>query len=281
MLPDFERADRIGEFWSYPESPQASPDGPIATRAGLRAPKFGVMGTFLPSGDWCLPPLEPGKSASSRRLVMGPRFSREHPDIARRPSLRDHGRAGGYGHDLQRSPRLVDGPPLHARALDEDFIKLNGADRRAMLILGLLVIAGAACFIALGSRRMRMTAGALVVLAAAAGAMVKLLADPPSVAGSNGSSARLLGDFGAVLAAGFGIVALLRSGGEPPRSPAAGRSPTLTLDATPAGDVATPQRRRMSDAALLSLIVVAIVIVLVVGFFVVVHQICSEPGGWC
>jgi hypothetical protein len=21
MLPDFERADRIGEFWSYPESP--------------------------------------------------------------------------------------------------------------------------------------------------------------------------------------------------------------------------------------------------------------------
>ena len=24
MLPDFERADRIGEFWSYPES-RASP----------------------------------------------------------------------------------------------------------------------------------------------------------------------------------------------------------------------------------------------------------------
>ena len=62
--------------------------------------------------------------------------------------------------------------------LDDDFIELNGADRRAMLMLGLLVIAGVACFIALGSRRMRMTAGALVALAAAAGAMVALLADP-------------------------------------------------------------------------------------------------------
>jgi hypothetical protein len=37
----------------------------------------------------------------------------------------------------------------------------------------------------------------------------------------------------------------------------------------------------MSDAALLTLIVVAFVIALVVGFFVVVHQICSEPGEWC
>ena len=54
-------------------------------------------------------------------------------------------------------------------------------DRLAMLVLGLFVIAGADCFIALRSRRMRMTAGALVVLAAAAGLVIALLADSPSL----------------------------------------------------------------------------------------------------
>jgi hypothetical protein len=53
-----------------------------------------------------------------------------------------------------------------------------------MLVLGLFVIAGAACFIGLGSRRMRMTAGALLVLAAAAGLVFALFADSLSFAGS-------------------------------------------------------------------------------------------------
>jgi hypothetical protein len=41
-----------------------------------------------------------------------------------------------------------------------DIRELNGADGLAMLVLGLFVISGAACFIALGSRRMWMTTGA-------------------------------------------------------------------------------------------------------------------------
>jgi hypothetical protein len=141
-------------------------------------------------------------------------------------------------------------------------------------MLGLFVIAGAACFITLGSRRMRMTAGALVVLAAAAGVAIALLADPQS-------TGYAWGGWGAVVAAGFGIMALLRSGGEAPRIPAAGRSPTLPSGATPSGDVATPHKRRMSDASLLAWTVVAIVITLVVGFFVVVWSICSDPTEWC
>jgi hypothetical protein len=148
----------------------------------------------------------------------------------------------------------------------------NDADRLAILVLGLLVIAGAACFIALRSRRMRMTAGALVVLAAAAG-LVIASADPHSTAAASGT-------WGAVLAAGFGIVALLRSGGAN-RTLAVGRSPTVPFGATPSGDFARPHKQRISDAALLGLILIAIVIALVVGFFVVVQQICSEPGEWC
>src|SRR5512132_2453421 len=121
-----------------------------------------------------------------------------------------------------------------------------------------------------------MTAGALVVLAAAAKTRDRaarrstfarryrgpctnapratcpthvLEGDGPRAGGPGGGPCRRLG-----------IVALLRSGGETPRPPAAGRSPTGTLDATQAGDVATPHKRRMSDAALLTLIVVASVI---------------------
>ncbi|HEY2924199.1 MAG TPA: hypothetical protein VGJ98_04465 [Candidatus Eisenbacteria bacterium] len=71
--------------------------------------------------------------------------------------------------------------------LRSDISKLRGADKRTMLVLGLFVIAAAACFIALGSRRMRMTAGALMVLAAAAGLMIALRADPPSRPGFRAS----------------------------------------------------------------------------------------------
>jgi hypothetical protein len=68
--------------------------------------------------------------------------------------------------------------------LPYEISELNGAERIATLVLGLLVIAGAACFIALGSRRVRITAGGIVVLAAAAGLVIAMLADPPSFAGS-------------------------------------------------------------------------------------------------
>lgn len=170
---------------------------------------------------------------------------------------------------------------------------LNGGDRLALLVLGLFVIAGAACFIALGSRRMRMMAGALVVLAAAAGLVIALLAEPPSLAGlgspcpdapclqvSEGSG-RVLAGFGASLAAGCGIVALLRSGGQADRTTAAGRSPAVPSVANPPDDFATPRTRRMSDASLLALTMVAIAIAVVVGFVVVVQQVCSEAGEWC
>lgn len=49
-----------------------------------------------------------------------------------------------------------------------------GSAALTWIVLGFFVIAGAACFIALGSRRMRMTASALVVLAAAAGLVIAL-----------------------------------------------------------------------------------------------------------
>lgn len=181
--------------------------------------------------------------------------------------------------------------------LNYDISELRGADKLAMLVLGLFVIAGAACFIALGSRRMRMTAGALVVLAAASGLVIALLADLPSLAGSpielpctirspciqsvSEGRGRVVGGLGAILAAGYGIVALLRSGGEAPPIPATERSPAVPSGPSPSSDFATPPKRRMSDASLLAWTVVAIVIALVVGFFVVVWSICSDPTEWC
>jgi hypothetical protein len=175
--------------------------------------------------------------------------------------------------------------------------ELNGADRIAMLVLGLSVILGAACFIALGSRRVRITAGGVVVLAAAAGLVIAMLADPPSFAGSPverpcqfdlrlpciqtlGGDGRVLAGWGAVLAAGYGIVALLRSGGEAYLTSAAGPSPVPSASSPPS-DFEAPPKRRMSDASLLALTVVAIVIAVVVGFFVVIWSICSDPAEWC
>jgi hypothetical protein len=141
------------------------------------------------------------------------------------------------------------------------------------IVLGLLVIAGAVCFIALGSRRMRMTAGALVVIAAAAGVVIAS-ADPQSTGAA-------WGGWGAVIAAGSGVVALLRSGRQSPRTPAAERSPTVPSGATPSGDLATSHKRRMSDASLLALSVVVIVIAVGVIFFVVIGGMCSDPTEWC
>jgi len=144
----------------------------------------------------------------------------------------------------------------------------------------------------------RVTAGGVVVLAAAAGLVIAMLADPPSFAGSPverpcqldhrlpciqiiGGDGRVLAGWGAVLAAGYGIVALLRLGGEASPTPAAGRSPTVPSGSSSPNDFETPPKRHMSDASLLALTVVAIVIAVVVGFFVVIWSICSNPTEWC
>jgi hypothetical protein len=82
-----------------------------------------------------------------------------------------------------------------------------------------------------------------------------------------------------MLAAGYGIVALLRSGGEAYPTRAAGRSPAVPSGSSPPNDFETPPKRRMSDASVLALTVVAIVIAVVVGFFVVIWSICSDPHG--
>jgi hypothetical protein len=148
-----------------------------------------------------------------------------------------------------------------------------GSAALTWIVLGLFVIAGAVGFIALGSRRMRMTAGALVLIAAAAGLVIALV-DP-------NSSGAVWGGWGAVLAAGFGIVALLRSGGKGRGTPAAGRSPTVPSEATPSGDVAMSHKRRVSDASLLALSVVAIVIAVGVVFFLAIWGMCSDPTEWC
>ena len=194
-----------------------------------------------------------------------------------------------------------------------DVRELNGADRVAMLVLRLFVIAGAACFIALGSRRMRMTAGALMVLAAAAGLVIALLADSPSFSdfelpctnavrptclqSISGGSGRLVAGLGAVLAAGYGIVALLRSGGEASPIPATERPAGADSGTGRAGPPTAPQKppmsdadlpgwtvvdfgtsheRRMTDASLLGLTVLVLVIALVVGFFVVINVVLSN-----
>jgi hypothetical protein len=173
-------------------------------------------------------------------------------------------------------------------------IELRDADRRAMLVLGLLVITGAACFITLGSRRMRMAAGALVLLASGAG-LVIAFTDTPLLTGSEvrcsyfhpclqsvrEEHAPVLAGLGAVVAAGFGIVALLRSGGEALATHAAGRPAAVTSGAGPSGDLATPPERRMSDLSLLVWIVVAVVIALVAAFVVALLSICSDPTEWC
>jgi hypothetical protein len=200
---------------------------------------------------------------------------------------------------------------------------IASADGRAVLVLGLLVMAGAACFTALGSTRLRIGAGALVVLAAAAGLLITFPADPPSFAGRSfpaevpchdsflpgpcpldvdAGSGLTLARFGAILAAGAGIVALLRSGGEALPSPpagygvpsGAGRSgaPTTpeppTSDADMTGgtvvDAGTPHGRRMSDASLLGGIVLALVsaaFLVALALVVFASIICSQPGEWC
>ena len=155
----------------------------------------------------------------------------------------------------------------------EQLTEMNRAESLAVLVLGLFVIAGAVCFLALGSRPTRMTAGALVVLAGAAG-LVIAWAGPHSIGG-------VWAVCGAAVATGFGIVALLRSGGQAAGRPAAGRSPSVSSGPTASGDFATPPKRRMSDASLLALTVVAVVIVLVTGFAVVVQVVCSESWSWC
>lgn len=197
-------------------------------------------------------------------------------------------------------------------------------DGRVVLVLGLLVMAGAACFTVLGSKRMRIGAGALVVLAAAAGLLIAFPADPSSFAGRSfpaevpchdsflpgpcpldldAGGGLTLARFGAILAAGAGVVALLRSGGEALPSPPAGYGvpsgagrtegpttpiapPTSGAEVTGSTVVAfgTPHKRRMSDASLLGWILVALVMaffLLAIVLTVIASIICSQPSEWC
>lgn len=176
---------------------------------------------------------------------------------------------------------------------------IASADGRAVLVLGFLVMAGTACFTALGSKRLRIGAGALVVLAAAAGLVIALRANPVSFAGRSfpaevpctdsfftgpcpidvdAGSGLTLARVEAILAVGAGIVALLRSGGEALPTPPAGHGvpsgagrtegATTALEPPTSGaeltgrtvlDFGTPQKRRMSDASLLGWILVALI----------------------
>jgi hypothetical protein len=78
---------------------------------------------------------------------------------------------------------LVDvrgGIPVHEYSVPRG---IASADGRAVLVLGIFVMAGTACFTALGSKRLRIGPGTLVVLAAAAGLVIAFPADPSSFAG--------------------------------------------------------------------------------------------------
>ena len=170
-------------------------------------------------------------------------------------------------------------------------------------MLGIFVMAGAACFTALGSKRLRIGADALVVLAAAAGLVIAFRADPSSFVGRslpsevpchdsffpgpcpidvNAGGGLSLARLGAILAEGAGIVALLRSGAEALPTPAAGhgvpsgasrpgppttpqKPPTSGADLTgwTVVDYGTPYEGPMSDVSLLGWIVLALLIALV------------------
>jgi len=212
------------------------------------------------------------------------------------------------------------GVPIHEYSVPRGIASPDG---RVVLVLGLLVMAGAGCFTVLGSKRLRIGAGGLVVLAAAAGLLIAFPADPSSFAGRSfpaevpchdsflpgpcpldldAGGGLTLARFGAILAAGAGIVALLRSGGEALPSPpagygvpsGAGRSeasstpepPTSDAEMTggTAVDAGTPHERRMSDASLLGWVLVALVMaffLLAIVLTVIASIICSQPSEWC
>src|SRR4029453_16698297 len=88
---------------------------------------------------------------------------------------------------------------------------------------------------------------------------------PPCIENVTNDGGLWLAGWGAVLAAGYGIVALLRSDGE--RPPEAERSPAVPSGVIPPEDFATPHERRMPDASLLAWTLVALVIALAVYFF--------------
>jgi hypothetical protein len=157
-----------------------------------------------------------------------------------------------------------------------------GAYGRVMLLLGFIVIAAAATFIGVESRRIRMTAGVVVVLSGTAGLILLVLsAEPRSLASwvparctrsnpedapcidhlANGSGAWLAG-WGSIVAAGYGILALVRSRGGTPRTPVAERPVAIPSDATPTGDVATSHESPTSDTHVFGWTVVVLVIAL-------------------
>jgi hypothetical protein len=148
--------------------------------------------------------------------------------------------------------------------------ELISVDAQTMLVLGFVVVVGEAGFIALRPRRLRIAAGLLAVLAAAA-ALVGLVADPrpdPELTQ-------------VVLAAGYGILGLLRSGSEATPVPVTDYPADIATEEGTASPPMKRRRPRMSDAQLLVWTVVAIVIAVIVGFFVSIAIICSSPSEWC
>jgi hypothetical protein len=157
-----------------------------------------------------------------------------------------------------------------------------GAYGRVMLLLGFVVIAGAATFIGVESRPIRIAAGVVVVLAGTAGLILLVpSADPRSLASwvparctrsnpedapcidnlANGSGAWLAG-WGSVVAAGYGILALVRSRGGTPRTPVAERPAAISSHAIPPGDVASTNESPKSDTQMFGWTVLLLVIAL-------------------
>jgi hypothetical protein len=157
-----------------------------------------------------------------------------------------------------------------------------GAYGRVMLLLGFVVVAAAATFIGVESRRIRIVAGVVVVLAGTAGLILLVpSADPRSLASwvparctrsnpedapcidnlANGSGAWLAG-WGSVVAAGYGILALVRSRGGSPRTPVAERPVAISSHAPPTGDVASTNESPKSDTQMFGWTVLLLVIAL-------------------
>jgi hypothetical protein len=138
--------------------------------------------------------------------------------------------------------------------------ELISVGAQTTLVLGFVVVVGEAGFIALGPRRLRIAAGLLAVLAAAA-TLVGLVAD------SRPDPELTLG--------------LLRSGSEATPVPVTDYPADIATEEGTASPPMKRRRPRMSDAQLLVWTVVAIVIAVIVGFFVSIAIICSSPSEWC
>jgi hypothetical protein len=240
-------------------------------RSGAPSSQFDVVGTST-QREMVTSATRTGKSAAYPTPARGTRISAMSIRISEGGRL--FGILAGLGGAAMIGSAALPwalvhvrfGIPVHEYGVPRG---IASADGRAMLVLGLFVMVGTVCFTALRSKWVRIGAGAMVVLAAAAGLVIAFGANPVSFAGRSlpaevpcrdsvfpgpcsvdvtAGDGLMLARLGAILAVGAGIVALLRSGVEALPTPAAGHG--ARTDAGRTGPPKTPREPPTSGADL-------------------------------